>query len=43
MRITTLLLLTILFMTSCESDDRNNRNPFLIDANFNIQLSGIET
>ena len=43
MRITTSLLLIVLFMTCCESDDRNNRNPFLIDANFNIQLSGIET
>ncbi len=35
----TVLLLAI----GCESDDNSNRNPFLFDANFNIQLSTIES
>ena len=42
MRIIPLLLLAIFLITGCESDDTSNRNPFLIDANFNIQLSAIE-
>lgn len=39
-----LSLITILILaTGCDSDDNNNRNPFLFDANFNIQLSTIES
>lgn len=43
MRVITFLLLALFFITGCESDDRSNRNPFLFDTNFNIQLSAIET
>lgn len=44
MRTILLLLLTVCFLTACESDDDgNNRNPFLFDANFSIQLSTIES
>lgn len=44
MRTILLLLISFVFLTACESnDDGNNRNPFLFDANFNIQLSTIES
>lgn len=43
MRISTFLLLSLLILTGCDSDDGNNRNPFLFDTNFNIQLSSIES
>lgn len=42
MRTLLVLLFTICFLTACDSDDQNNRNPFLFDANFSIQLSTIE-
>jgi len=38
-----LLFIVLFFATACESDDDNNRNPFLFDTNFNIQLSTIES
>ncbi len=44
MRTALLLLFTLCFLTACKSDDDgNNRNPFLFDTNFNIQLSSIES
>lgn len=43
MRYFVLLFIVLLLATACESDDGNNRNPFLFDANFNIQLSAIES
>jgi len=44
MRIASFLLLALMIFTGCQGDDDgNNRNPFLIDANFSIQLSSIES
>lgn len=37
------LALIFVLTSSCDTDDQNNRNPFLFDANFNIQLSTIES
>lgn len=43
MRTALVLLLTLCLFTACKSDDDgNNRNPFLFETNFNIQLSSIE-
>ena len=42
MRIAAFLLLALLFLSGCESDNFSNRNPFLFDTNFNIQLSSIQ-
>lgn len=44
MRTFLLLILSASLLTACKSDDDgNNRNPFLFDANFSIQLSAIES
>lgn len=42
MRTVTFLFLALFFLSGCESDDVRNRNPFLFDANFNIQISNIQ-